>query len=648
MNLLSVGAAYGVLVAVFQYGWLDGFLGFESLGYINTMTPPFLLAIVFGLSMDYEVFLLTRIRERYEATGDTKIAVAQGLRASAATISSAALIMVAVFAVFAGTGVPSIKEIGLGPGGGDRPRRDARPAGARARHDGDHGQVELVAAARRWRGCCPRTDFEGSRRLTRPASGGRARRPCCAWPAARDPGVHRRAAGRRPAARFALGPPARDAASACASDPRVALCLLGDRAGLHRPRHVRPWSASRWRCAPVVGVELRGRVASRTTWPTGAPRCSTAPGWRWLDAQAAGAGPEDPWPSWRIASRPVRGYLLRLKRPRGPAPSGSSSHRVVGGQELVEVAPGGLRGRAAGEHAEVPAGGGLAGAPPRRSAAGRPRGGPRPGREHVGAAGHDEHRLAHLGEVDLVTRRRSSTLPAGQLVDPEEGVVELAEGAARVGEHVRHVVVDGLGVGERLAVVQVLGQEQRLGEVAVDRRELEAAARRAAPARRPGACRARRPARPPVSFDSRRIGANIRTCAKSNGLATIATDATGSLRSPATASRVMIPPRHQPTGWTGAPPASSDTASTAVGITSSTQCSRPSARSLKEIGAVVDQVGGVAERGEVLGQRCSPGAGRSRWRARPAAAPAARASGRRGPRAGRPVAVAPCAAAPRR
>jgi uncharacterized membrane protein YdfJ with MMPL/SSD domain len=114
MNLLSVGAAYGVLVAIFQWGWIDGFLGFQSLGYINTMTPPLLLAIVFGLSMDYEVFLLSRIRERYEATGDTPTAVAQGLRASAVTISSAALIMVAVFAVFAGTGVPSIKEIGLG------------------------------------------------------------------------------------------------------------------------------------------------------------------------------------------------------------------------------------------------------------------------------------------------------------------------------------------------------------------------------------------------------------------------------------------------------------------------------------------------------------------------------------------------------
>jgi RND superfamily putative drug exporter len=114
MNLLSVAAAYGVLVAIFQYGWLDGFMGFESLGFIQAMTPPFLLAIVFGLSMDYEVFLLTRIKERYEATGDTKRAVAEGLAASARTITSAALIMVAVFGVFIAVGVPSIQQIGLG------------------------------------------------------------------------------------------------------------------------------------------------------------------------------------------------------------------------------------------------------------------------------------------------------------------------------------------------------------------------------------------------------------------------------------------------------------------------------------------------------------------------------------------------------
>jgi uncharacterized membrane protein YdfJ with MMPL/SSD domain len=114
MNLLSVAAAYGVLVMVFQYGWFDRLLGYDSLGYVNAMTPPFLLAIVFGLSMDYEVFLLSRIRERYDATGESRRSVAEGLRASAGTISSAALIMVAVFAVFAGTGTPSIKEIGVG------------------------------------------------------------------------------------------------------------------------------------------------------------------------------------------------------------------------------------------------------------------------------------------------------------------------------------------------------------------------------------------------------------------------------------------------------------------------------------------------------------------------------------------------------
>ncbi|MEA2483975.1 MAG: putative drug exporter of the superfamily, partial [Thermoleophilaceae bacterium] len=114
MNLLSIAAAYGVLVTVFQFGWFDGLTGYHSLGYVQAMTPPLLLAVVFGLSMDYEVFLLSRIRERYEATGDSRSAVAQGLAASARTISSAALIMVAVFAVFAGTGVASVKEIGLG------------------------------------------------------------------------------------------------------------------------------------------------------------------------------------------------------------------------------------------------------------------------------------------------------------------------------------------------------------------------------------------------------------------------------------------------------------------------------------------------------------------------------------------------------
>jgi RND superfamily putative drug exporter len=114
MNLLSIGAAFGVLVAIFQWGWLDGFLGFESQGALDTINVPLIFAVVFGLSMDYEVFLMSRIRERYMAHGDNERAVAEGLSSSARTISSAALIMSAVFAVFVLTGVPSIKELGLG------------------------------------------------------------------------------------------------------------------------------------------------------------------------------------------------------------------------------------------------------------------------------------------------------------------------------------------------------------------------------------------------------------------------------------------------------------------------------------------------------------------------------------------------------
>jgi len=114
MNLLSIGAAFGILVAVFQWGWFESALGFESQGALDTINVPLIFAIVFGLSMDYEVFLMSRIRERYMQHGDNERAVAEGLSTSARTISSAALIMSAVFGVFVLTGVPSIKELGLG------------------------------------------------------------------------------------------------------------------------------------------------------------------------------------------------------------------------------------------------------------------------------------------------------------------------------------------------------------------------------------------------------------------------------------------------------------------------------------------------------------------------------------------------------
>jgi RND superfamily putative drug exporter len=114
MNLLSIGAAFGVLVAIFQWGWFSNLLGFESQGALDTINVPLIFAIVFGLSMDYEVFLMSRIREHYLEHGDNERAVAEGLSTSARTISSAALIMTCVFAVFVLTGVPSIKELGLG------------------------------------------------------------------------------------------------------------------------------------------------------------------------------------------------------------------------------------------------------------------------------------------------------------------------------------------------------------------------------------------------------------------------------------------------------------------------------------------------------------------------------------------------------
>jgi putative drug exporter of the RND superfamily len=114
MNLLSVGAAYGLIVAVFQWGWGEGLLGFTSEGHIEVFVPLFLFSILFGLSMDYEVFLLSRIREEYLRSGDNELAVARGLESTARTITSAALVMVTVFAAFAAGRLVPFKEMGFG------------------------------------------------------------------------------------------------------------------------------------------------------------------------------------------------------------------------------------------------------------------------------------------------------------------------------------------------------------------------------------------------------------------------------------------------------------------------------------------------------------------------------------------------------
>jgi RND superfamily putative drug exporter len=114
MNLLSICAAYGVLVAVAQWGWLGHAFGFPEKMPVTTWVPVFLFVILFGLSMDYEVFLLSKIREDYDLTGDNQLAVGRGLAATARVISAAAAIMVVVFLSFVLIPDVSVKQIGLG------------------------------------------------------------------------------------------------------------------------------------------------------------------------------------------------------------------------------------------------------------------------------------------------------------------------------------------------------------------------------------------------------------------------------------------------------------------------------------------------------------------------------------------------------
>jgi uncharacterized membrane protein YdfJ with MMPL/SSD domain len=114
MTLLSVLAAYGVLVAVFQWGWADGLLGFHHLGHITNWVPPFLFSILFGLSMDYEVFLLTRVREFRDRGGSDTDAVAFGLARTGRIITAAALLMIIVFLSFLSNRLMPLKELSLG------------------------------------------------------------------------------------------------------------------------------------------------------------------------------------------------------------------------------------------------------------------------------------------------------------------------------------------------------------------------------------------------------------------------------------------------------------------------------------------------------------------------------------------------------
>jgi RND superfamily putative drug exporter len=114
LNLLSVAAAYGVVVAVFQYGWGEHLLNFKSNGAIAPWLPVFLFVILFGLSMDYHVFILSRIREAFDRKMSTEDAVAHGIRTTAGTVSSAAVVMVGAFSIFATLPILDMKEMGIG------------------------------------------------------------------------------------------------------------------------------------------------------------------------------------------------------------------------------------------------------------------------------------------------------------------------------------------------------------------------------------------------------------------------------------------------------------------------------------------------------------------------------------------------------
>jgi uncharacterized membrane protein YdfJ with MMPL/SSD domain len=114
LNLLSVGAAYGILVLVFQHGWGKEILGFEFTGGIDPFLPILLFVILFGLSMDYHVFILSRVREGYDAGMDTETAVTHGIKTTAGVVTSAAIVMVGVFAIFGTLQAMIYKQFGVG------------------------------------------------------------------------------------------------------------------------------------------------------------------------------------------------------------------------------------------------------------------------------------------------------------------------------------------------------------------------------------------------------------------------------------------------------------------------------------------------------------------------------------------------------
>ena len=174
LNLLSIAAAYGILVLVFQHGWGKGLLGFEFTGGIDPFLPILLFVILFGLSMDYHVFILSRVREAYDGGMSTDEAIAHGIKTTAGVVTSAAIVMVGVFAIFAHAAGDDLQAVRRRPRRRDPDRRDDRPGDPAARVDEAARRLELVPA--QWLEWLPHLDTrrpvdEMSTRRPRPHHG---------------------------------------------------------------------------------------------------------------------------------------------------------------------------------------------------------------------------------------------------------------------------------------------------------------------------------------------------------------------------------------------------------------------------------------------------------------------------------------------
>ena len=147
MNVAAVASSFGVVVAIFQWGWGSELLGLGSAGPIEPFLPVIMVSVLFGLSMDYQVFLVSRMYEEWLQTGDNRRAVRVGLAETSRVINSAAVIMISVFPAFVLSGDRIIAMFGIGAGRGRRPRR-LRPAHAAGpRPDAPARRRQLVAAA---------------------------------------------------------------------------------------------------------------------------------------------------------------------------------------------------------------------------------------------------------------------------------------------------------------------------------------------------------------------------------------------------------------------------------------------------------------------------------------------------------------------